>query len=124
MSSNSDETLPASNLKLSGAYVFNQPTLHVDNNVVVTASPRPKLVKPYQLSLQTGVDSTPLVGILATSFSDLSTIDGDFGERIRGLSENDDVEKDEEVEFRPYRHKPLIKVKSTTIEKKSSDLSD
>ena len=93
--------------KLNGAYVFSQPTLKVDNSYVVTASPRPKLEKPYQLNLHSDVDSLPLVGVFKTSPTiDVSRIDGNFGEKILEKTEG------QGFEFRPYRQNPLIKVKS------------
>ena len=112
--------------KLNSAYIFNQPNLKIEEQVISTPSPRPMLEKPYQLTLQTGSDSLPLVGIYQKIAPTDSTLiemsNGRFGAKIfEGDIEEEFEDEDEEMfEFRPYKHKPLIKVK-TMLTKKSNE---
>ena len=120
--------------KLKSAYIFNQPNLKIEEQFISTPSPRPMLEKPYQVTLQTGSDSLPLVGIYQTppitptdsSLMEMST--GNFGAKINdGDFEEefeDEDEDDEMFEFRPYKNKPLIKVKSMLSKKSNENQND
>ena len=118
--------------QLKSAYIFAAPTIKTSENVGVTPTPHPKLEKPYQLTLQSGIENLPLVGIFHSpqpiSPTDSALIEmenGNFGVKVRsGENRLDDGGGDgeEAFEFRPYRHKPL-RVRSSLRKKSNSETS-